>query len=82
MSKILKTKTKNNFDLKLIDQLILDPVLFILNNDAKTIVTIISYVSDKYYNGVSVISDDIYDFLIDTIKSIFIKVSLYSHTFK
>lgn len=73
MSKTTTGKSKKqkvlNYDL-LIQELINDPTMFILNNDANTILNIIKYTSDKYYNDQPVISDEIFDFLIDTIKEI------------
>ena len=73
MSKTTTGKSKKqkvlNYDL-LIQELINDPTMFILNNDANTILNIIKYTSDKYYNDQPIISDEIFDFLIDTIKEI------------
>jgi NAD-dependent DNA ligase len=70
-SKISKSKSKTNIvDSDLINQLNEDPALFVLNTDADTLVSVISYAADKYYNDIAVISDETYDFLIDTIKEI------------
>jgi DNA ligase (NAD+) len=68
-TKLTKSTKSTNID-NLINELIQDPTLFILNNNASTILQIIKYTTDKYYNEQSIISDDIYDFLIDTIKDI------------
>ena len=68
--KVSKPKPKTNFDLNLIDQVNADPALFILNTDADTLVSVISYAIDKYHNEVAIMSDETYDFLIDTLKDI------------
>jgi DNA ligase (NAD+) len=54
----------------LIDSLNADPILFILDNDAPTIISIIKYANDQYHNNQSIISDEIFDMLIDLIKDI------------
>lgn len=47
-----------------------DPISFILENDAPTIINILEYANEQYHNDLSVISDDIYDMLIDLIKDL------------
>lgn len=76
-SKITKSKTKSKLNTNLIkitqhqiDELISDPTYFILNNDANTLLDIIKYTADKYYNDQAIIPDDVYDLLIDTIKDL------------
>ena len=73
-TKIAKTKITSNKNLlninNQIDQLINDPTLFIISNNVKTLINIIKYAAEKYYNGESIISDEIYDILFDYIKEI------------
>jgi len=47
-----------------------DPILFILENNAPTIINILEYANEQYHNNQSIISDDIYDMLIDLIKDL------------
>lgn len=65
-----KKSQKNIFNDEIIEDLINDPSGFILSNSADTIIKMITYAADKYYNNQSIIPDDTYDFLIDTIKDI------------
>lgn len=58
------------FNDEMIENLKNDPSGFILNNNTDTIIKMITYAADKYYNNQSIIPDDIYDFLIDIIKDI------------
>jgi len=53
---------------KIIDELNNDPVTTISNMTIPKLVKIIKYAADKYYNEQPVISDQIYDLLIDAIK--------------
>ena len=53
-----------------IDSINADPILFILENDAETIINIITYANEQYHNNQSVISDEIFDMLIDLIKDL------------
>jgi len=55
---------------KLIKSLNDDPISFIIDSDIDTLFNIINYCADKYYNDIPVVSDEIYDLLIDTIKEI------------
>ena len=63
----MTTKTLKDFP-ELIRKLIDDPLTFTEDNDIKTIVEVIKYALDKYQNSQSVISDDLYDYLIDYVK--------------
>jgi len=65
-----KSKSNTLIHQSTIDELSNDPTTFVLNNDYDTIINIIQYTNDKYRNDQPVISDEIYDFLIDTIKDI------------
>jgi len=47
-----------------------DPILFILENDATIIIDVIKYANDKYHNNQSIISDEIFDMLIDLIRDL------------
>ena len=47
-----------------------DPILFMIENDAKTIINVIKYANDQYHNNQSIISDEIFDMLIDLIKDL------------
>jgi NAD-dependent DNA ligase len=69
-SKAKVSKPKTNFDPNIIVQVNADPYSFVSTTDADTLVSVISYAADKYYNDIAVISDETYDFLIDTIKEI------------
>jgi hypothetical protein len=53
-----------------IEELKLDPITFILNNNSDTILEIIKYANKEYHNNISIITDDIYDLLIDIIKDL------------
>jgi NAD-dependent DNA ligase len=68
--KTIKKKKKESFDLTLINEVINDPTSFILDHDANTIISLMKYAIDKYYNDEAVLPDQIYDFLYDTIKDI------------
>jgi DNA ligase (NAD+) len=65
------TKSKSNkIDQTIINDFIDDPTLFILNNNAQTLINLIKYTTDKYYNDQPVISDELFDFVIDTLRDI------------
>ena len=71
ISKTKSAKTKNiSIDSDILDQINNDPYSFVSTTDAETLESIISYAAERYYNDVAVISDETYDFLIDTIKEI------------
>ena len=53
-----------------IEELKLDPITFILNNNSDTILEIIKYANNEYHNNISIITDEIYDLLIDIIKDL------------
>lgn len=55
---------------KIIKELNEDPILFITSYDSKLLFDIITYATDKYFNDKPVISDEVYDFLYDTMKDI------------
>lgn len=68
--KVKVVKKKKTIDI-LISELNIDPTLFITDNDANTIIKTIEYAAKKYYNEQQpVITDEIYDFLIDFIKEL------------
>jgi len=54
----------------IIDSLNDDPIQFILENDHTTIINVIKYANDQYYNNEAIISDEIFDMLINLIKDI------------
>lgn len=47
-----------------------DPILFLMETDIDTLIDLIKYANDKYYNDIPVISDEIFDMCIDLIKDI------------
>jgi DNA ligase (NAD+) len=53
-----------------IEELKSDPITFILNNNSDTILEIIKYANKEYHNNISIITDEIYDLLIDIIKDL------------
>ena len=55
---------------KLIKELNNDPIQFVTDKDIKILEKVIEYSADKYYNDQPVISDEIYDFLIDILKDL------------
>lgn len=55
---------------KLIKELNNDPIQFVTDRDTKILEKVIEYSADKYYNDQPVISDEIYDFLIDILKDL------------
>jgi DNA ligase (NAD+) len=68
---ISKATTITTTDLKkYIDEVIDDPTMFITYHDLDTIIYVIEYAMDKYYNDQPVMDDETYDFLIDHVKSI------------
>jgi DNA ligase (NAD+) len=69
-TKTAKTKSISSIDSDILDQINNDPYSFVSDTDAETLESIISYAAERYYNDVAVISDETYDFLIDTIKEI------------
>ncbi len=54
-------------DQSIIDSINNDPISFMLDNDASTIISMIKYANEQYYNNQPVISDEIFDILIDLI---------------
>ena len=69
-TKSAKAKSISSIDSDILDQINNDPYSFVSDTDAETLELIISYAAERYYNDVAVISDETYDFLIDTIKEI------------
>ena len=57
-------------DQSIIDSINNDPISFMLDNNASTIISMIKYANEQYYNNQPVISDEIFDMLIDLIKDI------------
>ena len=57
-------------DQSFIDSINNDPISFMLDNDADKIISMIKYANEQYYNNQPVISDEIFDMLIDLIKDI------------
>ena len=57
-------------DQSIIDSLNNDPIAFMLDNDAATIIDIIKYANDQYHNNQAIISDEIFDMLVDLITDI------------
>lgn len=55
---------------KIIKELNEDPILFITSYDSKLLFDIITYATDKYFNDQPIISDEVYDFLYDTMKEL------------
>lgn len=53
-----------------INKLIEDPIEFLINNNLNTLLKILKYANQEYYNNKPIISDMIYDLLLDTIKDI------------
>ena len=53
-----------------IEELKSDPITFILNNNSDIILEIIKYANKEYHNNISIITDEIYDLLIDIIKDL------------
>jgi DNA ligase (NAD+) len=64
-----KVKTAISIN-KLIKELNNDPIQFVTDKDIKILEKVIEYSADKYYNDQPVISDEIYDFLIDILKDL------------
>jgi NAD-dependent DNA ligase len=56
---------------KIIKELNDDPITFITSYDSNLILNIITYATDKYFNNQPIISDEIYDFLYDTMKDFY-----------
>lgn len=65
--KSVKSTKSMNYD-KLISELNTSPIDFIINIDANKLIKLIKYTANAYYNGESLVSDEIYDFMLDTIK--------------
>ena len=55
---------------KIIKELNEDPILFITSYDSKLLFDIITYATDKYFNDQPIISDEVYDFLYDTMRDL------------
>ena len=66
--KSTKSKTKStSIPTDVLDSLKADPVHFVLTTDSDMLIKIIKEASDDYYNYQPIITDEVFDFLLDTI---------------